>query len=215
MAGAGAGGGGGSAGGGTMAGGGGSGDGSAAAGGGGSASGSADAIGTGSGSAGDSGSNHHPGSAGDSGDHKEPDSGVKFGEKLPDHWVSTGHQIDHVEEAPKDAKWTAEFAHYVFDYGIDDAAMPKDPKEYAAALDKAGALDHPGTPDQEKVTKTDKLKNGYYYESASAFRYVIDAGDKRIHCGGSFYKDADHDKIAKVRDAVIATAKKICASAKL
>jgi hypothetical protein len=132
---------------------------------------------------------------------------VKFGEKLPAHWVATGHQLDHVEETPKDAKWDAAFAHYVFDYGLDDPTLPKDPKEYAALLEKAGA--------HEKITKTEKLKNGYLYESEHAFRYVIEAGDKRIHCGGSLYKDPEHEKIAKIRDSVIATARKLCLSAKL
>ena len=45
---------------------------------------------------------------------------------------------------------------------------------------------------------------------------MLDAGNgKRIHCGGSLYKDPEHDKIAKIRDNVIATARKLCLSAKL
>lgn len=172
-----------------------------------SAAGSGSAAGTGSGS-----DNHrHAGSDTPKGDKDHTgadlkDSGVTFAEKLPDGWIATGLQLDHVE-AVNDSKFPADNAHYVFDYGLDDPSMPKDPKEYLVVLEKALG--------GEKITKDDKLKNGHYYETAHNFRYVIEAGDKRIHCGGSLYKDPDHDKIAKVRDAVVANAKKICASAKL
>lgn len=133
-------------------------------------------------------------------------SGVTFGEKLPDGWVDSGLQLDHVE-AVNESEFPADNAQFVFDYGLDDPTMPKDPKEYQAVLEKALG--------GEKIVKDDKLPNGHYFETAHAFRYVIDAGDKRIHCGGSLYKDADYDKIAKVRDAAVANAKKLCASAKL
>jgi hypothetical protein len=164
----------------------------------GSAAGSATAEGSGAGSGAGSGS--------DAPLADVKDSGVKFGEKLPEGWFATGAQLDYVE-AVNESQFPADNAHFVFDYGIDDPTLPKDPKEYRAALEKGLG--------GEKIIKEEKLANGYYYETAQAFWYVIDAGDKRIHCDGSLYKDSDYEKIAKIRDKVVATAKKICASAKL
>ena len=165
----------------------GSGSGSAAAG-----SGSA-AAGSGSGTA----------MAGSGSGSAAPDDGIKF-DKLPDGWEAGGGKLDTFE-AVNDSKFPVDNASFVFEYAVEAKDMPTDPKEYAAVLDKGGF----------KVTKNEKTANGHYYESEDAFRYVVVAGDKRIHCGGSLYKSDDYNKIPAVRDKVVAEAKKICQTAKL
>ena len=132
-----------------------------------------------------------------------PDDGIKF-DKLPDGWDAGGGKLDTFE-AVNDSKFPVDNASFVFEYALEPKDMPTDPKEYAAVLDKGGF----------KVTKNEKTANGHYYESEDAFRYVVVAGDKRINCGGSLYKSDDYNKIPKVRDAVVAEAKKICQTAKL
>lgn len=136
------------------------------------------------------------------------DPGIKF-EKLPDGWESGGGKLDTFE-AVNESKFPVDNATFIFEYGLDSKDLPADPKEYAAVLEKSGAM--------EKITKSEKTANGHYYESAHAFRYVVVAGDKRIHCGGPLYNDSahkDYDTIPKVREKVIADAKKICQTAKL
>jgi hypothetical protein len=132
-----------------------------------------------------------------------PDDGIKF-DKLPDGWEAGGGKLDTFE-AVNDSKFPVDNASFVFEYAVEAKDMPTDPKEYAAVLDKGGF----------KVTKNEKTANGHYYESEDAFRYVVVAGDKRIHCGGSLYKSDDYNKIPAVRDKVVAEAKKICQTAKL
>ncbi len=131
------------------------------------------------------------------------DDGIKF-EKLPDGWEAGAGKLDTFE-AVNDSKFPVDNASFVFEYAVDPKDMPTDPKEYAAVLDKGGF----------KVTKNEKTANGFYYESEDAFRYVVVAGDKRLHCGGSLYKTDDYNKIPAVRDKVVAEAKKICQTAKM
>ncbi len=154
-----------------------------------------------------SGSNVAAGSgSGSGGSEMINDPGIKF-EKLPDGWEAGAGKLDTFE-AVNDSKFPGgDNATFIFEYGLDAKDLPVDPKEYAAVLEKSGAM--------EKVTKNEKTANGHYYESEGAFRYVIVVGDKRIHCGGSLYKNDDYNTIPKVRDKVIAEAKKICQTAKL
>ncbi len=152
-----------------------------------------------------SGSGVAAGSGSGSANEMIDDPGIKF-DKLPDGWEAGAGKLDTFE-AVNDTKFPVDNATFIFEYGLDAKDLPTDPKEYAAVLEKSGVL--------EKITKNEKTANGHYYESADAFRYVIVTGDKRIHCGGSLYKSEDYDKIPKVRDKVIAEAKKICQTAKL
>lgn len=131
------------------------------------------------------------------------DDGIKF-EKLPDGWEAGAGKLDTFE-AVNDSKFPVDNASFVFEYAVDPKDMPTDPKEYAAVLDKGGF----------KVTKNEKTANGHYYESEDAFRYVVIAGDKRLHCGGPLYKSDDYNKIPAVRDKVVAEAKRICQTAKM
>lgn len=131
------------------------------------------------------------------------DDGIKF-DKLPDGWQSGAGKLDTFE-AVNESKFPVDNASFVFEYAVDAKDMPTDPKEYAAVLEKGGF----------KVVKNEKTANGHYYESEDGFRYVVVAGDKRIHCGGSLYKTDDYNKIPAVRDKVIAEAKKICQTAKM
>jgi hypothetical protein len=70
-----------------------------------------------------------------------------------------------------------------------------------------------GTP-TEKPVKTEKLGDATHYTFAKSWLVVTKLGDKVWQCGGSDYKDADYNKIPKIRDEAVATAKKICASMK-
>ena len=167
--------------------------------------GSAAGSGSGSDPAAGSGSGSNMAAGSGSASEMINDPGIKF-DKLPDGWDAGAGKLDTFE-AVNDSKFPVDNATFIFEYGLDAKDLPADPKEYAAVLEKSGAL--------EKVTKNEKTANGHYYESADAFRYVIVAGDKRIHCGGSLYKNDDYNKIPKVRDRVIAEAKKICQTAKL
>ncbi len=189
----------------------------------GSATGSGSApAGTGSAPAG-SGSDMAHGSGSGSGDHTHAtvatgtgsgsgqlidDPGIDF-DNIPKGWEHGHGKLDHFVGV-NDSGFPVDNASFVFEYSVDPPTMPTDPKEYAALLEKSGVM--------EKIIKSEPQKNGHYYESAHAFRYVIVAGDKRIHCGGSLYNDdahKDYEKIAKIRDEQIATAKKLCATAKL
>jgi hypothetical protein len=136
------------------------------------------------------------------------DPGIDF-DDIPKGWEHGHGKLDEFV-AVNDTGFPTDNAAFVFEYSIDPPTMPTDPKEYAALLEKSGVM--------EKIIKSEPTKNGHYYESAHAFRYVVVAGDKRIHCGGSLYNDPahkDYDKIPKQRDKAIAEAKKICATAKL
>lgn len=163
-------------------------------------SGAGSSAGSDAGSAG-SGSNVAAGSGSGSGS-AAPDDGITF-DKLPDTWQASGGQLD-TYEAVNESKFPVDNASFIFEYGLDAADMPADPKAYAAVLDKAGM----------KVIKFEKTPNGHYFESDDAFRYVIVAGDRRIHCGGSLYKNDDYDKIPKIRDRVVGEAKRICQTAR-
>ncbi len=166
-------------------------------------SGSAPA-GSGSGSAGSGSDTMAAGSGSGAGSGSAVvDDGIKF-DKLPDGWDAGEGKLD-TYEAVNDSKFPVDNASFVFEYAVDPKDMPTDPKEYAAVLDKGGF----------KVTKNEKTANGHYYESADAFRYVVVAGDKRIHCGGPLYNSDDYNKIPEVRNRVVAEAKKICQTAKL
>lgn len=165
-------------------------------------SGAGSSAGSDAGSAG-SGSDVAAGSGSGSGSGSAaPDDGITF-DKLPDTWQASGGQLD-TYEAVNESKFPVDNASFIFEYGLDAADMPADPKAYAAVLDKAGM----------KVIKFEKTPNGHYFESDDAFRYVIVAGDRRIHCGGSLYKNDDYDKIPKIRDRVVGEAKRICQTAR-
>ncbi len=136
------------------------------------------------------------------------DPGIKF-DNLTGGWQAGDGKLDTFE-AVNESEFPVDNATFVFEYGLDSKDLPADPKEYAAVLEKSGVM--------EKIVKQEKTANGHYYESAHGFRYVINAGDKRIHCGGPLYNDdahKDYEKIPKVRDKVVAEAKKICQTAKL
>lgn len=163
-------------------------------------SGAGSSAGSDAGSAG-SGSDVAAGSGSGSGS-AAPDDGITF-DKLTDTWQASGGQLD-TYEAVNESKFPVDNASFIFEYGLDAADMPADPKAYAAVLDKAGM----------KVIKFEKTPNGHYFESDDAFRYVIVAGDRRIHCGGSLYKNDDYDKIPKIRDRVVGEAKRICQTAR-
>jgi hypothetical protein len=136
------------------------------------------------------------------------DPGINFDNLTPE-WEHGHGKLDTFVPV-NESKFPVDNAAFVFEYSLDPPTMPTDPKEYAALLEKSGVM--------EKIVKSEPQKNGHYYESAHAFRYVIVAGDKRIHCGGPLYNDPahkDYDAIPKERAKVIADAKKICATAKL
>jgi len=168
-------------------------------------SGSAPAVGSGSAPAGSGSDTAMAGSGSGSANTMIDDPGIKF-DKLPDGWEAGEGKLDTFE-AVNDSKFPVDNAVFVFEYGLDAKDLPADPKAYIAVLEKSGVM--------EKVTKNEKTPTGHYYESADGFRYVIAAGDKRINCGGSLYKNEDYNKIPKERDAVIEKAKKICQTAKL
>jgi hypothetical protein len=95
-------------------------------------------------------------------------------------------------------------------FPVEDRDPPKGRLEYAAWLGRgwqAGMLD--------QVTKSAAVPGGFYFETKQRFRFLIDAGDERIVCGGSRYDDEDHDKIASIRDGAVAAAKMLCASERL
>jgi hypothetical protein len=58
---------------------------------------------------------------------------------------------------------------------------------------------------------TGEIATGYA-ERGERFRVVAAIGRKLWFCGGSLYRGGDYDRIAPVRDEIIETAKRICAT---
>jgi hypothetical protein len=107
--------------------------------------------------------------------------------------------------AVNETKFPVDNALFRVEFGLEDEAAPKDAKGYAAWLATAKSF---------QVTKTTKAKGGTYFESKDAFRYALEVAGKRVWCGGSLYKNADYNKIPKIRDASVTAAKKLCAGVK-
>jgi hypothetical protein len=86
-------------------------------------------------------------------------------------------------------------------YGYDEANAPVDCDEYRKYLEDTKAM----TP-----TMNRQRSGACYIESASAFRYMINYGGKRLVCQGSLYKDGPSAALGDLRDKVLMQAKKIC-----
>jgi hypothetical protein len=129
---------------------------------------------------------------------------VTFG-TLPTGWTAEGGKLG-VVVGVNDSKFPGDNAVFDFEYSLQPkGALPDDPAAHKEALAKSGM----------KIVADRKVANGHYYESADHFRYFLEAGDQRISCGGSLYKNPDYNKIPKERDAAVAEAKKLCEGAKL
>lgn len=107
--------------------------------------------------------------------------------------------------AVNETKFPVDNALFSVDYGFEPDTAPKDPTAYAAWLDKEQNF---------KVAKTEAVPRGHYFESKDRFHYSLEHGNVRVFCGGSLYKDADYNKIPKIRDASVKAAKQLCASVK-
>jgi hypothetical protein len=135
---------------------------------------------------------------------------IKLGE-LPSGWERSDEADGSVKleyvAAVNDSKFPVDNAVFTFTVDQLPAGASKDAAAYGDWL--AGET-------KQKVIKTEKLSDGVYYEFESkddkSFQLVKTSG---VRCGGSLYRDADYNKIPKVRDAVLADAKKLCASASL
>jgi hypothetical protein len=135
---------------------------------------------------------------------------IKLGD-LPSGWDRSDEADGSVKleyvAAVNDSKFPVDNAVFTFTIDQLPAAAPKDAAAYGDWL--AGET-------KQKVIKTEKLSDGVYYEFESkddkSFQLVKTSG---VRCAGSLYRDTDYNKIPKVRDAVLADAKKVCASASL
>ena len=132
------------------------------------------------------------GSGSETGSGSAPAAGpeITFAD-VPEGW-EIGDGKGELAVGVNDSKFPVDNAVFVIEYGFE--TTPTDPKQYPT---------------------TKKLANGQYFENKESYRYVLDAGDKKIVCGGSLYKDKDYNKIPKERDAAVAAAKKLCESAKV
>jgi hypothetical protein len=147
-----------------------------------------------------------------------PTAAIKLAE-LPAGWDRTDEgdtaKLEYVA-ATNETRFPVDNAMFTFTLGVvADAAAPKDAAAYGEW--HAGQM-------KDKVLKTEKLGDATYFEfhgprdAKEADRYfqvVTTAGGKLLHCGGSLYRDKDYNQIPKIRDAVIAQAKQLCASMKL
>jgi len=161
------------------------------------------------------------GSAASSGSAAPPTAAIKFDE-LGAGWERTdeadGGRLGYVA-AVNDSKFPVDNAEFQFTFGPLDGFegddLPTDPAKYG----DWNALEM-----KTKVDKTEKIGDAHYFaffgprdatDEDKYFQVVKKLGDKLWLCGGSLYKGADYNKIPKVRDEVLANAKKICASMKL
>jgi hypothetical protein len=126
--------------------------------------------------------------------------------KIPDGWSADEDPPNQMTllVGVNETKFPVDNALFSVRYGLEDADAPvKDPKEYAAWLDKKLKW---------KAIKTEAVPRGHYFESKDEFRFWLDGQGVRVWCGGSLYKDADYNKIPKIRDQSVAAAKKLCAT---
>jgi hypothetical protein len=93
-----------------------------------------------------------------------------------------------------------------------DDTLPADPAEFGSWYAMNWKI---------KLNKTEKLGDAVFFEFSGPsgttpedFTVVAKVNGKLVSCGGSVYRDADYNKIPKVRDEVIAQVKKICATMK-
>jgi len=139
---------------------------------------------------------------------------VKFG-YLPGDWTRTddagGGKLEYVA-AVNQSDFPVDNAVFTFGFlPVSGEALPTKPAEYGSwwALQT-----------KTKVNKTEKLGDAYCFEfpdpnpasNEPTFTVAVNVRGQVWQCGGTLYRDKDHNKIAKVRDKVIAEAKKICAS---
>lgn len=121
-------------------------------------------------------------------------SKIKF-TGAPEDWTVADGKIEFFIPV-NESKFPVDNATFEFEYGFE-SKMPTNEKDF---------------------DKKSKTPGGALYESSKdkSWRYVLDNGTgPKIVCGGSGYRSDDYNKIPKDRDAAIAKAKKVCASAKI
>ncbi|HEY5936956.1 MAG TPA: hypothetical protein VIU61_20040 [Kofleriaceae bacterium] len=121
-------------------------------------------------------------------------SKIKF-TGVPEDWTAQDGKIEFFV-AVNESKFPVDNATFEFEYGFE-TKLPTNEKDF---------------------DKKSKTPGGALYESSKdkSWRYVLDNGTgPKIVCGGSGYRSDDYNKIPKERDAAIAKAKKVCASAKI
>jgi hypothetical protein len=105
-----------------------------------------------------------------------------------------------------ESKFPVDNALFRVRYGIEDGDAPvTDPKAYVAWLEKKHSF---------KAISFHQVPRGHYFEAKGEFRVLLESDGVHVYCGGSLYKDGDYNKIPKVRDESVASAKKLCASVK-
>jgi hypothetical protein len=132
-------------------------------------------------------------------------------DELPTAWgredAPDGTSKLEVVEGVNGSKFPVDNAVFSFTLGpVTGGNLPKDAAAYGEW--------HAGQT-KTKVEKTEKLGDAVYYEFAAGhFAVVTTVNGTLVSCGGSLYRDKDYDQIPKVRAAVLAQAKKLCASMK-
>jgi hypothetical protein len=119
--------------------------------------------------------------------------------------------IDEAGTFRRDVDAVSKQVLFVFHYGFDDPAAPKDREAYIKYLaDKKLML--PAHPDKPLLNR--QRGSAWYLEGvdgtgAGVFRYLVNYGDKHLICGGPMYRDTG---LGDLRDEVIIQAKAICES---
>ncbi len=106
---------------------------------------------------------------------------------------------------------SGEKAIFVFRYGYEDASAPKDREEYKKWLAGKRLL----TVRQDRQSGQAWFLDGLDGGGNPAFRFVVQWGEKKLICFGSYYKDAESNRLGDIRDQTIIQAKQICESISL
>jgi hypothetical protein len=135
---------------------------------------------------------------------------------VPDDWTRTDEADGGTLEgyaAVNESKYPVDNAQFTFQFGPSPDGAPADPAKFGEWF----ALEM-----KTKIEKTENLGDATYYVFAGPkggdgdklWHVVKKLGDKLYQCGGPMYAAGDYKHIPKERAAMVATAKKICASMK-
>jgi hypothetical protein len=145
-----------------------------------------------------------------------PSAAIKL-DNVPDDWNRTDEADGGTLEgyaAVNQSKFPVDNAQFTFHFGPAPDGAPAEPAKFGEWF----ALEL-----KTKAEKTEKLGDATYYlftgpkggDGDKVWHVVKLLGDKLYQCGGPTYAAGDYKHIPKESAAMVATAKKICASMKL